>query len=1196
MDDRWRRLTAGELSAEEQEALRLEAEQTEQGRRDWEAFRPLGDGVRNRILAQIQAQSRRDPSGGEGSAEAADEATAESVADEDPGREPIPFSAGPKTSSPARAPMALAAALLLTLVGGWWLTRQQEPSWPAFEAELLGARQELRSDENDTRPVFAVGDTLRVRFRPPAAMQEELQSAFYLQGPLDQGPFDAQNGAFGDPATDAETVRLKGRKTVRLKGRKTEHAEGVVELEARLAPSLGLAPGAYDLIFVYGRPGSLPEPPFTDPSGATWRLERVPFELVEDPSRSEDDALPLEVSFAGCYEVLPGPICAPYPSLRLWIRSHPEAELDLRVAGRTVDAERVAVDQGFRVVLPVTPDDGSVEVEARYAGLVRSFRLDLKRQEQPAWLKGAHRQAYDGDDGAARRALEAALEQGLADGDPASRAVAQGLLARLIDAPERQMELLRAALVDHCVAGHLLVPARDLSHLIYLHGRQRDLGAVEALLDDPCRSADSDDILAADGSAADGTTTDETTVLPAEARVIFATHRGELQADRGDFRSALDQFQAAATEARRLGLDRKWTINAGRRARLLQRMGRGAEAAAAFDELLRAEHQGLFAPCDRVRLLSSAAWNLILAGGAHGDPLPLARQAVDGAARAGCDDVDLRIHLGLNLSLAHAAAGQSYEALRSLAEIETLKPDANRLQRLWWLDLEGRIAAADGRHLDALDHYRAMEAAAASAAEPGAGRQAKVRQAAALEALGELEPAVRAFAAAEALLDEQSLRIPLDEGREAFLADREQAVQRQIRLLLRLGRAEQALDVARRSHARVLRALRQGHRLSRLTPSEQLRWDSAVAEYRRLRSQIDERARLAASRPADVRGEIANELAALGEQARRVLDQAFATDEPVGAPELPPLRADELLLVYHPLPEGWVAFAAGGAFADDAAVTSRRFQLPEGVSRDGTLGVDPQDLTERLLAPFAAELDAASKIRVLALDELRRVDFHALPWRGSVLQAWRPVVYGLDLERPAAPRAALRTALIIEDPTFTLPGAAREAELVQQVLERDENALDVLRLGGGAATPSSVARRLEQLDLLHFAGHSRGAGPYGWDGAMVLADRRPLLLGDLLSLKRAPRQVVLSSCEGIRAGDGFEAQIGLAQAFLVAGAERVVAATRRVNDRDTRRLVQALYADAGASMDLGERLRQAQLTLRQTDPEADWAAFRVLEL
>ena len=73
-------------------------------------------------------------------------------------------------------------------------------------------------------------------------------------------------------------------------------------------------------------------------------------------------------------------------------------------------------------------------------------------------------------------------------------------------------------------------------------------------------------------------------------------------------------------------------------------------------------------------------------------------------------------------------------------------------------------------------------------------------------------------------------------------------------------------------------------------------------------------------------------------------------------------------------------------------------------------------------------------------------------------------------------------------------------------------------------------------------------------------------LGDLLAAPAVPQLVVLPACAAAGALEGGRSQMGLAQAFLAAGAQVAIAPVRPVGDTQAARFVAAFYsALAGAT-------------------------------
>ena len=95
--------------------------------------------------------------------------------------------------------------------------------------------------------------------------------------------------------------------------------------------------------------------------------------------------------------------------------------------------------------------------------------------------------------------------------------------------------------------------------------------------------------------------------------------------------------------------------------------------------------------------------------------------------------------------------------------------------------------------------------------------------------------------------------------------------------------------------------------------------------------------------------------------------------------------------------------------------------------------------------------------------------------------------------------------------------------------------------------------------LLHYAGHGRHAGPSGWSSDLRLASGA-LTSQQLIAHQRAPAVVVLGVCEaGTSDTTVIDGGMNMAAAFLLAGAELVIAPESVVDDGDARALAGALY-------------------------------------
>jgi tetratricopeptide (TPR) repeat protein len=918
----------------------------------------------------------------------------------------------------------------------------------------------------------------------------------------------------------------------------------------------------------------------------------------------------LSVEPSGCRSARVGPVCevAAGRPVRLWIKAAEGAEVAIMIDGKPAPASvaDVSVQGGRRAAIDLPEAARELSVIASKGGGQASFRLALEPKTANALLEEAEALRQRGELDNAKARLEGALK------DPRAsvrvRAQATGKLARVERGKgntEEAIRLFHEALRLDREGGLLSDEFSDrfaLAYTLIYYGRRFSdaRAALEPL-----------DALAAS--------------YP-EGRAIAPYYRGLVAYETGDLRTALRLFRESAEGAERLGLDDHRVDVLQPSAGVLSSLGRSAEA----EELLREAKERLpkgASPCRRAHLLNDIGWLALRASASSGgapargtDPLPPLEEAY-AIYRDVCREPADVCNVLTNLALAELDRGRPAEAQRYLKEARRAdrRPDA-RIEA-WWLILEGRIALGGGEAREALTWYDRLDTIGASALLPDARFEAALGRAQALDALGRTEKAREAYAAAEGLLDELSLLVPLGEGRETFLARHEQSTRRRVDFLLREARREdrrggpralaarrEAAAAARKGRARILSALQRIDRVGALSPAERAVWESALASYRRERAALDEKAAGDWQLPGDRLAEATRERASEHARLRAALDQALASlpsgpssRAAAGAtvrPEdaLPEPEDGEVLLVYHPVVEGWAGFAI-----TRGDVLERHLGA---IDRDAP----PPRLAEQLLLPFRDAIAGAKRIRLAAFGPFDRVDFQALPWEGRPLLAHAPILYGLDLPRRSVrPRDAPlpKAAVVVADPRGDLPAARGEASRVAGALEHAfEPPPRVTRLEGPSATHDAVRRALELpgATLFHYAGHGVFQGRDGWESGLPLAEGGWLTVGDVMALAATPPLVVLSGCDTARTTDTAPAAgLGLAQAFIVAGASVVIAAARPVNDKLAAAMMGSLYeaqreqaARDLASFDAPEALRRAQLAAMVELPDGDWASFRAL--
>lgn len=603
-------------------------------------------------------------------------------------------------------------------------------------------------------------------------------------------------------------------------------------------------------------------------------------------------------------------------------------------------------------------------------------------------------------------------------------------------------------------------------------------------------------------------------------RALAAQYRARLARLRGDARQAERHYHAAAQLAAQAGaralFDKVRILGAVE----LQYAGQHAQAIARL-QAIAAE------PVDRnaattALLRSNEAWIQLRAAAQGAAPLPAGladrlRSVRDHRLEKG--QITAAANLEDNLAMLHLLRGDLAAARAQL--------DARRARGVpgndpWFSELlDAHIALA------AHDHDHAQRAFDRVASVPTAPPEYRWRAAFGLGqaalARADRDAARAHFAKALAGLAAQARMTPIDTSRAAFFADHRTLVEAAFALAVDDGRLTDAFAIVDTDRARITGALDLGQHLQRMDPQARMAFLQARARF---------------------------------ERDRRAGD----------------LEAD---------PAAWAATRAQAAIA-----LRRRF---DGLMAAATIP-DPQvDLST--LAPDERIVSAwrqGAYTHVL-LASATRVTLDpdwptALPGRGHLYVVDSPHAEALTHQAPAgwtvsripyagwinAPTGAAEAVpVVLGDPDGTLPAAHAEARDVA-------HALHVTPLTRADAEPSALLARVDGARIFHFAGHGVLTARDPFDAHLRLADRTRLGLADVLIARPRLGLVVLSGCEtGARGALAGEHAIGLAQAFLVAGADRVLAAQTPVPDQQTRAFMQAFYA-AGGSADPAKALAVAQ--------------------
>jgi len=192
----------------------------------------------------------------------------------------------------------------------------------------------------------------------------------------------------------------------------------------------------------------------------------------------------------------------------------------------------------------------------------------------------------------------------------------------------------------------------------------------------------------------------------------------------------------------------------------------------------------------------------------------------------------------------------------------------------------------------------------------------------------------------------------------------------------------------------------------------------------------------------------------------------------------------------------------------------------------------------------------------------------------------------LELLAGSRTARAAQSLLLVGDPppAGEFPGlknAEKEMDLVSRHFPRA-----CTTLKGAGATPRNYQKAVaDRYGYIHFVAHAIAPRLQPLDSAVILAQEGgsyKLYARDILKHPLRARLVTISSCQGAGTrtytGEGL---VGLAWAFLHAGARQVIAALSEVNDDATPKLMDDLYDGIRRGQDPATALRSAKLGLIQ---------------
>ncbi|XP_068728505.1 tetratricopeptide repeat protein 28-like [Montipora capricornis] len=159
--------------------------------------------------------------------------------------------------------------------------------------------------------------------------------------------------------------------------------------------------------------------------------------------------------------------------------------------------------------------------------------------------------------------------------------------------------------------------------------------------------------------------------------------------------------------------------------------------------------------------------------------------------------------------------------------------------------------------------------------------------------------------------------------------------------------------------------------------------------------------------------------------------------------------------------------------------------------------------------------------------------------------------------------------------------------------------LNLVPLTRAEATKEGVLKRINSVALVHLAAHGRLS-----TGEIILApnpERKSeipeeqdylLKMSDVQTVRLRAKLVVLSCCHSGRGEVKSEGVVGIARAFLAAGARSVLVSLWQIDDEATKEFMKCFYQHLRDGKTASEALREGMKHLRElNEPEKHWAPF-----
>ncbi|CAH3171340.1 unnamed protein product [Porites evermanni] len=172
--------------------------------------------------------------------------------------------------------------------------------------------------------------------------------------------------------------------------------------------------------------------------------------------------------------------------------------------------------------------------------------------------------------------------------------------------------------------------------------------------------------------------------------------------------------------------------------------------------------------------------------------------------------------------------------------------------------------------------------------------------------------------------------------------------------------------------------------------------------------------------------------------------------------------------------------------------------------------------------------------------------------------------------------------------------ARMEVEMIEKILKSQS-------LTGEDATKEAVLQNIGSVALVHIAAHGRKetgeivlAPDPRWESKTPTEKDYILKMSDIQAVKLRARLVVLSCCHSGQGPVSSEGVVGMARAFLFAGARSVLATLWAIDDEATMMFMKSFYEHLGSGESAAVALQRAMKCLRDSQDYSApkyWAPF-----